>query len=157
MEKAVHLTRGTKQLKKLELGQQVQIQDQNKASKTFKQWTKTGVVVNVGDYDDYQISVDGSRSITKRNRQFLKPITPASDVWSPPSPYPPPSLPLAPPQQATAPPSSLSTPHSAPEQPRDVTEQTHDVPEPPQQSQFPHQQEDTAPAVSPSPVTEYTV
>ena len=130
MEKAVHLTRGTKQLKKLELGQQVQIQDQNKASKTFKQWTKTGVVVNVGDYDDYQISVDGSRSITKRNRQYLKPITPVSDVWSPPSPQSPEgevasrkpkggshgSLPLAPPPQATAPPSSLSTPHSVPEQ-----------------------------------------
>ena len=123
--------------------QQVQIQDQNKVSKMFKQWTKTGVVVNVGDHDDYQVSVDGSRTITKRNRQFLKPFTPAPDVWATQN-QPPPSIPSKPPQ----PPFFPQQYPSVPEQPQQVPVQTP-VPEPPQQS--PPQQEDTTPAVSPSP------
>ena len=74
MDKAVDLSRHTRSLSPLSLGQHVLIQDQDKASRTYKQWTKTGIVINAGAYDDYQVRIDGSRNITKRNRQFLKPI-----------------------------------------------------------------------------------
>ena len=137
MDKAVHLTRGSKQLHKLQLGQHVQIQDQNKASKTFKQWTKTGIVVNVGDHDDYQVSVDGSRYVTKRNRQFLKPFNPAPAAWSIQTkqpPHPPNIVPHHPPQVS--------------EQPHDVPVQQHDVPDPTPQPLPP---QDNVPEVHPDP------
>ena len=59
------------------------IQDQDKASSTHRQWNKTGVVVDIGPYDAYQVRVDGSRHITKRNRQYLKPLHVRSDVFVP--------------------------------------------------------------------------
>ena len=96
MQKAVDLSRGARQQVRLSVGQPVLIQDQNKASRTYKQWTRTGTVVQVGNFDDYHISVDGSRHITKRNRQFLKPIKPAPDVFSNPSPQPAPPRSSAP-------------------------------------------------------------
>ena len=83
MDKARDLSLLTKSLPRLSLGQQVLIQDQDKASRTYKQWTRTGVVIEAGRYDDYKIRVDGSRIITKRNRQFLRPIQLESDVFSP--------------------------------------------------------------------------
>ena len=81
MSKATYLTHGSRQSKPLQLGQQVLIQDQNKASPTFKQWTHTGVIINIGQHDDYHVSIDGSRTITKRNRQFLRPIQTPHDVF----------------------------------------------------------------------------
>ena len=74
------LSRHTRLLSPLSLGQHVLIQDQDKASKTYKQWTKTGIVINAGAYDDYQVRIDGSRNITKQNRQFLKPVHLKSDA-----------------------------------------------------------------------------
>ena len=85
MSKTTYLSQGSRLSKPLQLGQRVMIQDQNKASPTFKQWTRTGVIVNLGHHDDYHVSIDGSRLITKRNRQFLRPIQPSPDVFSHPS------------------------------------------------------------------------
>ena len=82
MDKSTYLSAHSRKLSPLTVGQHVLIQDQNKASPTYNQWTRTGVVVNVGDYHDYQISVDGSRLITKRNRKFLRPIQPSVDVFN---------------------------------------------------------------------------
>ena len=87
MDKSVSLSEHTRPLSPLSIGQQVLIQDQDKASKSYKQWTKSGdIIIEVGLHNDYQIRVDGSRHVTKRNRQFLKPVREAPDVFSPPQP-----------------------------------------------------------------------
>ena len=83
MDKAVSLSNNSKMLTPLRLGQEVLVQDQNKASRTHKQWTRTGVIVLVGDHDDYQVRLHGSRMLTKRHRQFLRPIKPSPDVFKP--------------------------------------------------------------------------
>ena len=48
------------------------IQNQDKSSKHFKKWNRTGTVKEVRDFDQYVISVDGTGRLTLRNRQFLK-------------------------------------------------------------------------------------
>ena len=83
MEKASYLTQNSRPLAPLHVGQHVLIQDQNKSSATHKQWTRTGIIIDVGSHDDYHVRVDGSRLITKRNRQFLRPIAPSLDVFNP--------------------------------------------------------------------------
>ena len=83
MEKAVSLSQHSKKLSPLTVGQEVLVQDQNKASRTFKQWTRTGIIVQVGDFDDYQVRLHGSRVLTKRHRQFLRPIKLSTDVFAP--------------------------------------------------------------------------
>ena len=84
MEKATDLSRHARRLHPLKSGQQVLIQDQDKASKTYKQWNRTGVVIEVLAHDAYQIRVDGSRHVTKRNRQYLRPVHTTPDVFTPP-------------------------------------------------------------------------
>ena len=83
MDKAVHLSQHTRALPRLTMGQQVLIQDQDKASRTYKQWNRTGIIIETGSYDDYKIRIDGSRNVTKRNRQFLKPVHLAPDTFAP--------------------------------------------------------------------------
>ena len=83
MDKAVYLSQNTRTLPRLTLGQQVMIQDQDKASRTYKQWNRTGIIIDVGSYDDYKIRIDGSRNVTKRNRQFLRPVRLAPDTFAP--------------------------------------------------------------------------
>ena len=68
------LSQGAKHLHPLKVGDHVLIQDQH--GNNPKQWTKTGVVTEVGPYDSYLVSVDGSRQVTKRNRRFLRLIKP---------------------------------------------------------------------------------
>lgn len=69
----------------LQPGDHVFIQDQH--GNTPKQWNRTGVVIEVGPHHSYQVSVDGSRNITKRNRKFLKKFTPVpAAVTSAPAP-----------------------------------------------------------------------
>ena len=75
------LTRSSKKLPPLKEGDHVFIQDQH--GNNPKQWTKTGVVIEVGPHDSYQVSVDGSRTITKRNRQFLRKFVPSPPTQSP--------------------------------------------------------------------------
>ena len=68
------MTKGTKNLPSLQVGDHVFIQ--NQTGNNPNQWNKTGVVVEVGPHYSYLVSVDGSRNITKRNRKFLRKFSP---------------------------------------------------------------------------------
>ena len=82
MSIAAYLSHGSRFSKSLKLGQRVLIQDQNKTTPKFKQWTRTGIIINIGLHNDYHVSLDGSRLITKRNRQLLRPIQTSPDVFN---------------------------------------------------------------------------
>ena len=41
-----------------------------------RRWDRSGVVLEVGGYDQYQIKVDGTGRITTRNRRFLRKVQP---------------------------------------------------------------------------------
>ena len=62
----------SKPIPPLHVGCKVFIQNQDKSSKHFKKWNRTGTVKEVRDFDQYVISVDGTGRLTLRNRQFLK-------------------------------------------------------------------------------------
>ena len=64
----------TKILKPLRVGQVVMVQNQVGNSPT--RWDKSGIVVELLDFDRYKIKLDGSGRISIRNRRFLKPIKP---------------------------------------------------------------------------------
>ena len=127
------MTHGSRNLPPLQPGDRVYIQDQH--GNTPKQWNKTGVVIEVGPHHSYQVSVDGSRSVTKRNRKFLRKISPVES----PAPAPvQPHLPLPKPSPAPviipAPaPVNLDPQHTAPAaDPYQVTEsEPVTTPEPP--------------------------
>ena len=78
IQKAEQLSRGTKPLPPLQAGDHVAIQNQKGVNP--RQWSQTGVVIEVGPHHSYNVSVDGSRTITKRNRQFLRKILPFLDT-----------------------------------------------------------------------------
>ena len=71
---------GTKALPKLDVGDNVLVQNQigNHPSK----WHITGVVVEAKEHDQYVIRIDGSGRMTLRNRKFLRKITPYSNTRS---------------------------------------------------------------------------
>jgi hypothetical protein len=66
----------TKKLPKLSVGDRVLIQNQMGTPKVAKRWDRSGVVLEVEDYDKYKVRVDGSGRLTQRNRQFLRQVTP---------------------------------------------------------------------------------
>ena len=68
------LERGTRKLKELSIGETVQVQDQK--GLTPLRWTKSGVIVEKRDYDQYVIRMDGSGRMTLRNRKFIRAIDP---------------------------------------------------------------------------------
>ena len=68
------LSEHTKALKPLQKGQVVMIQ--NQAGNSPRRWDKSGVVLEVKEFDQYRIKVDGTGRITVRNRRYLKPIVP---------------------------------------------------------------------------------
>ena len=138
LDKAVQLTKGSKQLPALKLGDHVHIQDQH--GNTPKQWNKTGVIVEVGKYDDYLISIDGSRHVTKRNRKFLRQIKPAIDTWSAPAsrvtlPAPTPTYPSPPFDSPAITNQGDEIPHDGAPSHRDEQDDlnvdVHEVPQPP--------------------------
>lgn len=61
-------------LKPLELNDVVQVQ--NKRGSHANKWDLSGTIVEVLDLVAYLIKMDSSGHITKRNRQFLRPIIP---------------------------------------------------------------------------------
>ena len=61
-----------KTLPELRCGDRVIIQ--NQLGNKPRQWHKTGTVFRVNGYDQYDVMIDGSRMITKRNRKFLRKI-----------------------------------------------------------------------------------
>ena len=70
MKDAERWSEHTKRLLPLAVGDHVRIQNQTGPHPL--KWDKTGVVVEVRQYDQYVIRVDGSGRVTLRNRKFLR-------------------------------------------------------------------------------------
>ena len=68
------LTEHTQHLPPLQIGDCVRIQNQRGPNPT--RWDKTGVVVEVRQFDQYVIRTDGSGRVTLRNRKFLRKYVP---------------------------------------------------------------------------------
>ena len=64
----------TRFLPPLSVGDHVRIQ--NQMGNHPRRWDKTGVVIEVRQYHQYVIRVDGSGRVTTRNRKFLRKYTP---------------------------------------------------------------------------------
>ena len=76
------LQHGSKPLPTLRSGDTVAVQDLTNKGQPGR-WTKSGTIVEVLPHDAYLVKVHGSRALTKRNRRFLRkltPFTPASPV-----------------------------------------------------------------------------
>ena len=52
------------------------VQVQNQRGSHANKWDLSGTIVQVLDYNAYIVKMDGSGHVTKRNRQFLRPIIP---------------------------------------------------------------------------------
>jgi hypothetical protein len=61
---------------KFKLGRLDSVFIQNQTGNHPKRWDKRGVIMKCEGYDQYQVMVDGSRRLTRRNRKFLRPFTP---------------------------------------------------------------------------------
>lgn len=75
------LTEHTKHLPPLKVGDTVLIQ--NQVGNQPLKWGKTGVVVEVRQYNQYVVKVDGSGRATLRNRKFLRQFTPYQHAIQP--------------------------------------------------------------------------
>ncbi len=73
MQAAERWTQHTKRLLPLVVGNHVRIQNQTGAHPT--RWDKTGVIIEVRQFNQYAVRVDGSGRITIRNRKFLRKYT----------------------------------------------------------------------------------
>ncbi len=74
MKMAERLAEHTKRLAPLTVGDRVRIQNQTGPHPL--KWDKTGTVVEVRQFDQYVVKVDGSGRVTLRNRKFLRRYTP---------------------------------------------------------------------------------
>ena len=95
MAAAERWTEHTRRLPPLKVGDYVRIQ--NQTGRFPKKWDKTGIIIEVKQFDQYVVKVDGSGRITLRNRKFLRSYTPAypkrpvqtlDDIVLPPHPAP---------------------------------------------------------------------
>ncbi len=64
----------TKRLPPLQVGDHVRLQ--NQIGNFPKKWDKTGTIIEVRQFDQYAIKVDGSGRVTLRNRKFLRKYLP---------------------------------------------------------------------------------
>jgi len=64
----------TKRLPPLKVGDRVRIQNQVGSHPT--KWDNTGVIIEVRQFDQYVVKVDGSGRVTLRNRKFLRKYVP---------------------------------------------------------------------------------
>ena len=69
------LSEHTKSLPPLKIGTHVRIQNQTGPHPL--KWDKTGMIVEVRQFDQYLVKVDGSNRTTLRNRKFLRKFLPA--------------------------------------------------------------------------------
>ena len=74
MRSAERLSEHTKLLPQLRVGDQIRIQ--NQTGHHPLKWDKTGRVIEVRQYDQYAVRVDGSGRVTLRNRRFLRKYDP---------------------------------------------------------------------------------
>ena len=72
MRTAEQLSEHTRRLPPLKVGYQVRIQ----LGPHQKKWDKTGSAIEVGQFNQYVLRVDGSFRVTISNRQFLREFTP---------------------------------------------------------------------------------
>ena len=87
MKVSERLSEHTKHLAPLKVGDFVRIQNQTGPYPT--KWGRTGVIIEVRQFDQYVIRVDGSGRVTLRNRKFLRKFVSAGPHF----PVPPPSTP----------------------------------------------------------------
>ena len=78
MKDAERWSEHTKRLPPLTVGNHVRIQNQTGPYPT--KWDKTGVVIEVRQFDQYVIRVDGSGRMTTRNRKFLRKYIPVQST-----------------------------------------------------------------------------
>ena len=64
----------TRRLPPLRVGDHVRIQ--NQMGPQPRRWDRTGTVIEVRQFDQYVIKIDGSGRVTLRNRRFLRKFTP---------------------------------------------------------------------------------
>ena len=74
------LQHGSRSLPPLAQGATVVVQDQQTNNGKAGRWTKSGEVIEVLPHNSYLVKIHGSRAVTKRNRQFLRQITPFKPV-----------------------------------------------------------------------------
>ena len=85
MRAAERLSEHTRTLPPLIVGDTVRIQNQTGPHPT--KWDKTGLVIEVRQFDQYVVRVDGSGRVTLRNRKFLRkyiPVIPRAPIMTAP-------------------------------------------------------------------------
>ena len=78
MQTAERLSEHTRRLPPLKVGDHVRVQ--NQIGRHPKKWDKTGLIIEVRQFDQYVIRIDGSGRLTTRNRKFLRKFTPVHDL-----------------------------------------------------------------------------
>ena len=81
-------TSNTRDLKPLQPGMRVMIQNQHGAGKIAKRWDKTWLVLENMGYNKYRVKIDGSGRVTDRNRQYLRQFSPVTSQQPGPRPEP---------------------------------------------------------------------
>ena len=76
LKKAEDWSRGTSKLPPLKVGDVVWVQ--NQIGPRPKKWDRSGTVVEVRQFDQYVVKIDGSQRTSIRNRKFLRKIEPFS-------------------------------------------------------------------------------
>ena len=75
-----NLSEHTKHLLPLKVGDNVLVQ--NQYGPHPKKWSKTGVIIEVRQFDQYVLRIDGSGRVTLRNRKFLRKFNPVLSARS---------------------------------------------------------------------------
>ena len=70
------LNQHAQKLEKLSIGDRCLVQ--NQTGNNPKRWDRTGVIMDIGQHDQYSIKIDGSGRVTTRNRQYIRKFQPAS-------------------------------------------------------------------------------
>ena len=151
------LSATSKLLPPLKIGDTVAIQDKSDSGKSGK-WNKTGIITDSLGFQSYEVKVDGSNTISVRNRSHLRKIVPyineqmmADQVL----PLPTPVLTRSHTSKQIATPDSSST-NPVPKSPNQLTEETPmsppEVPMPlPQQAPVPPHRQQTPVTVQQAP------
>ena len=75
------LSEHTRRLPQLQVGDHVRIQNQTGPHPL--KWDKTGIIVEVRQFDQYTVKIDGSNRSTLRNRKFLRKYMPVKPLHPP--------------------------------------------------------------------------
>ena len=143
MKMAERLTEHTRRLPPLKVGDKVRIQNQTGPHPT--KWDKTGTVIEVRQYDQYIVKVDGSGRATLRNRKFLRKYTPAISPSKPTSRH----INQSKPEPSTGPSQSTQEENRPPPMKLANAPQPEDRPRPAEKAHVP-QQEEQPPPIGPA-------